>query len=60
MKTLSDSQMRTLEGGWPSRGTSCGFMVGATIGAFFLFGPIAGSVLYMLTPASCALDYALH
>lgn len=58
MKPVSQQQMRQIAGGY-ERGTACGFMVGATIGATFVFGPLAGALLYMFTPATCALDFGL-
>ncbi len=56
MRTLSDAQLVNISGGMES-GTICGVMVAATIGSWFLFGPLAGSLVFMLTPSACALDY---
>ena len=56
MRQLSDAQMVEITGGI-DEGTICGAMVAATIGSWVLFGPLAGSLVYMFTPAACALDY---
>ncbi len=56
MKVLSQSQMMRVNGG--ERGTGCGLLVGATIGLLFV-NPVAAALVWMVTPAGCALDYAL-
>ena len=59
MRTLSDSQLVNVNGGIDS-GSICGAMVAATIGSWFLFGPLAGSLVFMFTPSACALDYGFN
>ena len=62
MTTLTLDAMQTLHGAkfWrPPRGASCGFLVGAMLGAGFLFGPFSASLIFIFTPATCLLDYAL-
>ena len=58
MRTLSELQLANVSGGL-EKGSICGAMVAATIGSWFLFGPLAGSLVYMFTPSACALDYGL-
>ena len=57
MKRFSDSQLANISGGIDD-GSICGAMVAATIGSWLLFGPLAGSLVFMFTPSACALDYA--
>ncbi len=59
MQKLSDPQLAVISGGI-EEGTICGFMVGVTIGSWVLFGPLVGSLVFMFTPAACALDYGTH
>ena len=56
MKSITSEQMRRVSGGI-EEGTVCGAFVAATIGATFLFSPLAGALVYMFTSAACALDY---
>jgi hypothetical protein len=59
MLTLSDSELMNMSGGI-EEGTICGLMIGATIGSWLLFGPLAGSLVFMFTPSACALDYVIN
>jgi hypothetical protein len=59
MLTLSDSELMKMSGGI-EEGTICGLMIGATIGSWLLFGPLAGSLVFMFTPSACALDYVIN
>ncbi len=59
MRTLSDSELMNMSGGI-EQGTICGLMIGATIGSWLLFGPLAGSLVFMFTPSACALDYVIN
>ncbi len=56
MQRVSDSQLATVSGGI-DEGSICGAMVAATIGSWVLFGPLAGSLVFMFAPSACALDY---
>ncbi len=56
MQRFSDSQLANIGGGIDD-GSICGAMVAATIGSWLLFGPLAGSLVFMFTPSACALDY---
>ena len=62
MRTLTLDAMQTLHGARfprPERGATCGLLVGAFIGFAFTGHPVAAAVIYMFTPATCLLDYAL-
>ena len=56
MTRLNEVQMHAVQGGDP--GTVCGALVGATVMAMFV-NPLAAALIYMVTPAGCALDFAL-
>lgn len=56
MTRLNHTQMHAVQGGDP--GTACGVLVGATVMALFV-NPLAAAMIYMVTPAGCALDFAL-
>lgn len=55
MQALSDPQLAVISGGI-EKGTVCGLMVGAMVTSWVLFGPLVGSLVFMFTPMTCALD----
>ncbi len=62
MTTLMLDEMRTLHGaeiGRPPRGAICGLLVGVVFGLTLTGRFVPAALVYMFTPVSCLLDYAL-
>ncbi len=62
MTTLTPDAMGTLHGSEfprPPRGAVCGLLAGVVFGLTFTGRFVPAALVYMFTPASCLLDYAL-
>ena len=62
MTTLTLDAMQTLHGGAiprRRRGAYCGFLVGAMAMALLTGAWVPAATIYMFTPVTCLLDYAL-
>ena len=59
MRELTEFESYEISGGI-EEGAICGAFMGSMVGATFLFGPLAGALIFMFTPLACVLDYGLH
>ena len=61
MTTLMLDEMRTLHGAEIGRpkGAICGLLTGLVFGLTFTGRFVPAALVYMFTPASCLLDFAL-